>query len=151
IGRDPYDIVEISGCPVRPAGGFPPPQLGAVEIQLRRTSCYGTCPAYTVHLFGDGRVEYHGDRYVSVVGARSYRIDPPAVTELVKKFYEKGFFNFCASYRMRVTDVSSNETTIRLGKAIKTVYVYGGKAPEGLEELQTQIEKTANVAEFVES
>jgi len=151
IGRNPYDIVEISGCPVRPVGGFPPPELGAVEIQLRRTSCYGTCPGYTVHLFGDGRVEYHGDRYVSVVGARSYRIDPLAVAELVKKFYEKGFFNFCTSYRMKATDLSADETTIRLGNILKTVYVYGYKGPEGLDELQEQLEQTAKVAKLVES
>jgi hypothetical protein len=33
----------------------------------------------------------------------------------------------------------------------KIVSVYGGIAPEGLEELQDQIEKTANVTQFVES
>jgi hypothetical protein len=102
-------------------------------------------------LFGDGRVEYHGDRYVSVLGVRSYRINPSAVTELAKKFYEQGFFNFCASYRVKATDFSSDETTIHLGSIVKTVYVYGYKAPEGLEELQKQIEQTANVAKFVES
>ena len=87
IGRDPYDIVDISGCPTRTVGGPPPPEVGTVEIQLRRTACNGPCPAYSVHLFGDGRVEYHGDLHVSVLGARSYRIAPLAVTELAKRFY----------------------------------------------------------------
>lgn len=151
IGRDPYDIVDISGCPARPVGGPPPAEIGNVEIQLRRTACYGSCPAYTVHLFGDGRVEYHGDRYVSTLGARHYRVDPSAVTELAKKFYESGFFNFCASYREMGTDFSSDETTIHLGNIVKTVYVYGGKAPEGLQELQKQIEQTANIGKFVAS
>ena len=151
IGRDPYDIVDISGCPTRPVGGPPPPEVDTVEIQLRRTACYGPCPAYSVHLFGDGRVEYHGDLHVSVLGARSYRIEPLAVTELAKGFYEKGFFNFCSSYRMKATDLPSDETTIHLGNIVKTVFVYGDKAPEGLEDLQKQIEQTANIARFVES
>jgi hypothetical protein len=149
IGHEAEDIVDISGCPARPVGGFPPPDVGRVEIQLKRTPCYGSCPAYTVHLFGDGRVEYRGDRYVSILGVRSYRIDPSAVSELTKKFYEKGFFNFCTSYRWKATDQATDETTIHFGNIAKTVSVYGGKAPEGLEELQNQIEQTANVAQFV--
>lgn len=151
IGRDPYDIVDISGCPTRPVGGPPPPEVAIVEIQLRRTACRGSCPAYTIHLFRNGRVEYHGDLHVSVLGARSYRIEPSAFTELAKRFYEKGFFNFCSSYRMKATDMPSDETTIHLGNIVKTVFVYGDKAPEGLEDLQKQIEQTANVARFVES
>ena len=151
IGRDPYDIVDISGCPTRPVGGPPPPEVGTVEIQLKRTACYGSCPEYSVHLFGDGRVEYRGDLHVSVLGARSYRIAPLAVTELAKRFYEKGFFNFCSSYRMKATDLPSDETTIHLGNIVKTVFVYSLKPPEGLEDLQKQIEQTANIARFVES
>jgi len=151
IGRDAEDIVGVSGCPARPVGGFPPPDLGKVEIQLRRTACYGSCPAYTVRLSGDGRVEYRGDRYVSILGVRNYRVDPSAVTGLAKKFYEKGFFSFCASYRVRTTDQPTVETAIHFGDVTKTVSVYGGKAPEGLEELQEQIEQTANVTQFVQS
>jgi hypothetical protein len=147
IGHEAEDIVDISGCPTRPVGGVPPPDFGkVVEIQLKRTGL-----GYAVHLFGDGRVEYRGDRYVSVVGVRSYRVDPSAVSELAKRFYEKGFFNFCTSYRSKATDQGTDETTIHFGNITKTVSVYGDKAPEGLEELQNQIEQTANVAQFMES
>lgn len=151
IGHEAEDIVDISGCPARPVGGFPPVDVGRVDIQLKRTRCRGPCPAYTVHLFGDGRVEYRGDYYVSVLGVRTYGIDPSAVNELAKKFYEKGFFNFCSSYRWRATDQATDETTIHFGNIAKTVSVYGSKSPEGLEELQNQIERTANVAQLVES
>jgi hypothetical protein len=151
IGHDPYDVVDISGCPARPVGGVPPPDVGTLEIQMKRTPCYGSCPAYTVHLFGDGRVEYHGERNVSTVGVRKYRVDPSAVSELAKKFYENGFFNFCASYRLRATDQATEETTFHSGNITKTVSVYGDKAPEGLGELQNQIEQTAHVVQFVES
>ena len=99
----------------------------------------------TVHLFGDGRVEYRGDRYVSVLGVRNFRIDPSAVGELAKKFYEEGFFNFCTSYRWKVTDQATDETTIHIGNIVKMVSVYGDKAPEGLKELQNQIEKCGGI------
>src|SRR5712691_7505714 len=37
-----------------------------VVITLERTMCYGTCPAYTLRITGDGSVEYEGMRYVRV-------------------------------------------------------------------------------------
>jgi len=55
-------------------------------------------PSVSVHLFGDGRVAYHGDLHVSVLGARSYRIEPLPVTELAMRFYEEGFFNYLSSH-----------------------------------------------------
>jgi hypothetical protein len=32
--------------------------IGEVRIGLRRTTCYGNCPSYSVDLYGDGRVVY---------------------------------------------------------------------------------------------
>lgn len=149
VGRDAEDIVDISGCPARPVGSSVPPEFGTVEIRLRRTACYGPCPVYSVRLYGDGRVEYKGNRYVSVLGVKHYRVDPAAVAGLARKFYEKGFFNFCASYREPVTDEPTVETAIHAGNLARMVSVYGSKAPEGLEDLQARIEQTAKITEFV--
>ncbi len=33
-------------------------ELKAVVIRMERTHCYGSCPAYTLTIYGDGRVEY---------------------------------------------------------------------------------------------
>ncbi len=35
-------------------------ELKTVVIRLERTSCYGNCPAYSVTIHGDGRIEYAG-------------------------------------------------------------------------------------------
>jgi Domain of unknown function (DUF6438)/Carboxypeptidase regulatory-like domain len=149
--REAEDIVVISGCPARPVGGVLPPEVSSMEIQLRRTACFGSCPVYSVHLYGDGRVEYRGARYVSTLGVRNYRVEPSIVAGLARKFYEKGFFNFCASYREPITDQPTVETTMNVGGVAKTVSVYGSSAPEGLEELDREIEQAANVTQFVKS
>jgi uncharacterized protein DUF6438/carboxypeptidase family protein len=149
--RDAEDFVAISGCPARPVGGVPPPKVSSLEIQLKRTACYGSCPAYRVHLSSDGRVEYEGSRYVAVVGARNLRVEPSVVAGLAKKFFDKGFFNFCASYRVPMTDQPTTETTINVGGVAKTVSVYGSSEPEGLEELDREIEQAANVTQFIKS
>lgn len=149
--REAEHIVSISGCPARLMGGVTPSDANSVEIRLRRTACYGPCPVYSIHLYADGRVEYRGDRYVSVLGIRKYRVEPSAVAGLARKFYERGFFNFCASYREPITDEPTVETTIQAAGVTKTVSVYGDATPEGLEDLDAQTENVAHVAQLVKS
>src|SRR5262252_8625610 len=60
--------------------------LKAVTISLERTHCYGNCPAYTVTIHGDGRVEYAGKEYVKVKEARSGQIDAAAIKVLASQF-----------------------------------------------------------------
>jgi hypothetical protein len=144
-------IINISGCPARRVGGLTPTDLSSAEIKLRRTTCYGPCPAYSISLYGDGRVEYRGDRYVSVRGIRKYRVERSAVVGLARRFFEKGFFNFCASYREPVTDQPTVETRIGVAGVTKIVSVYGDAAPEGLEDLDAQVENVAHVAQLVKS
>ena len=44
---------------------FPEPwDLKGVKIQLSRSVCYGTCPAYSVTIRGDGSVHFSGQKYV---------------------------------------------------------------------------------------
>lgn len=38
------------------------------EVRLRRTMCYGHCPAYSVSISKDGSVTYQGEHFVRVEG-----------------------------------------------------------------------------------
>jgi hypothetical protein len=41
--------------------GFPEIQdWNSLRVTLRRTGCFGSCPAYTLVVYGDGRVHYDG-------------------------------------------------------------------------------------------
>src|SRR5215471_1107147 len=44
--------------------------LKTLTIRLERIGCFGTCPAYTVAIHGDGRIEYDGKSHVKQVGVR---------------------------------------------------------------------------------
>jgi uncharacterized protein DUF6438/carboxypeptidase family protein len=141
--------LSVSACPGSLMGRVAPSDMRQVIIRLRRTACYGTCPAYGISLYGDGRVEYEGIRYVSTVGIREYRVEASAVARIVKRFSDTGFFNYCGSYRVQVTDQPSTITTFRMGNYSKSVSVYGDSAPEGLEELDAAIETGAKVGPLV--
>jgi hypothetical protein len=145
------EAVDVSGCPPRSVGGFETPDVSGTDIRLSR-ACRGRCPVYSVELHGDGRLEYKGERDVSSLGSKTYRVNPSDVAALARQFFEKGFFNFCAAY-VELTPgqstVETTTTTIKIGGYAQTVSVYGGAAPQGLEELDAQIDRVAHVHEFV--
>lgn len=75
--------------------------LGAApfdEITLQRTECYGTCPAYTVILHGDGTVVYKGKSHVVAIGERKSSISKASVSFLLSAFGNASFLSFQDEY-----------------------------------------------------
>ncbi len=123
----------------------------AVTIRFERTLCYGSCPAYTVTVHGDGRVEYAGKKYVKTTGAQEGRIEPAAIKALVAEFTRAKFLTLpdyaeekCAC--RRCTDMPSAVTEIAAGSVTHRVNHYYGCscAPKALFELETAIDKAVD-------
>src|SRR5947209_16055953 len=55
--------VKTSGCPSEGTSVLPPmaPQPSDF-VELQRTSCFGSCPVYTVRIHADGLVNWRGER-----------------------------------------------------------------------------------------
>ncbi len=132
-------------------------ELKTVTIQLERTACYGTCPAYVVTIQGDGRVEYSGKNHVKEVGARDGRIEMDKVRALMSVFAKMKFWGVAEDYseekcKGRVcTDMPTAITglTVR-GESHRVKHYYGcGSAPKSLFELEAAIDKTANSGAWV--
>lgn len=122
-------------------------------ITLERQPCFGFCPVYTVTLHGDGRVEYDGTQNVEVSGPQTSTIDPAAVQSLADDMAAAGYFDWNDSYmNQEVTDMAYVITSITLsdGTTKRIEHYYGDfSAPEALTALETQIDQTANVAQWV--
>jgi Domain of unknown function (DUF6438) len=61
-----------------PAGSAPymdVPHSTITAIELRKTNCFGTCPAFAVRFTADGRATYDGGRYAPRVGRFAGRAD----------------------------------------------------------------------------
>ncbi|WP_228369368.1 DUF6438 domain-containing protein [Candidatus Nitrososphaera gargensis] len=56
-------------------------------ITLERTVCYGTCPDYSLTIYGNGAVVYEGHRWVAVTGRQTSSIPQQEVKELVDYFH----------------------------------------------------------------
>ena len=75
---------EMADEVLRPTGEQP-------LIAMERRGCFGTCPAYRVEAFADGRVSYFGIGYVATHGERDYRVDPENVRRAVELLSSTSF------------------------------------------------------------
>lgn len=132
---------------------FPEPwDLKSVKIELSRTVCYGTCPAYSVTIRGDGSVHFSGEKYVLILGEHDARIDPAAVRELVRQFEAAKFFATGDKYIAGVTDNPTYTLTLTVGGKTKTVTDYVGEQvgmPLVITDLEKAVDKAAGTERWI--
>jgi uncharacterized protein DUF6438 len=119
-----------------------------VVITMQRTPCFGTCPAYTVTITGDGRVDYEGKQFVHVTGKATATIPPAEVAALVDAFEKADYFNLKDRYTANITDMPTTTTSIRIGDRFKQVIDYYD-APQVLKQLEREIDRVARTAQWV--
>jgi hypothetical protein len=135
----------------------PTPDYAGLVITLSRTACFGTCPIYKLVVYGDGRVEYEGERFVAVTGSQSSTISPDQVRDLVAAFEQADYFNLKDDYTAPVTDLPTTITSVTFDGQTKTISNYGGcfelegdeKAPQALCDFEARIDAVTNSAQWV--
>ena len=149
-------VLSLAACAAPPAAPTP---SASDQISMTRGPCFGACPMYTVTVWGDGRVQFEGDRFVAQTGARSKTIDAAAVAGLFALADEIGFFDLPADITpanepacgSAWTDMPSAETAIVWSDRDHTVNHYHGcpKAPAGLTSFEERIDAVAGTAEWI--
>ena len=131
---------------------FDDPPNEDASVTLRRSVCFGVCPAYTVTLHTDGSATFDGDRFVAVVGHRDYRVEPAAVRKLVAHFRAAHFFELKDEYRGNVTDLPTVRLTLTVGDRTKTVIDYAGEMagmPKAVRKLELEVDEVGQTEQFV--
>jgi hypothetical protein len=136
-------------CVSKPTPPAKPIDYANAVIMLERTTCFGTCPAYTLTIHGDGRVEYDGKSYVKITGSQGSTISPDLVKDLVDAFYKIDYFSLQDEYRENVTDLPTTITSIAIDGKTKKVLDYGTIAPQGLKDLEKKIDQVAGTDTWV--
>src|SRR5262249_8346376 len=129
--------------------------LKTVIVRFERKPCFGNCPAYTVTIHGDGRVDYVGKADVKEKGERHGRIETAALKTLMSEFGRAKFLSL-PDYSLgkctcrRCTDMPTVVTEITgAGVDHKVNHDYGcGCAPRALFELESAIDKAANAEQW---
>jgi len=120
-----------------------------VVITLERTQCFGTCPSYTLTIYGDGRLVYEGRVYVRVTGTQTAQISQDDIRAIVDEFYKIGYFSLNDSYTAAITDLQTTTTSITINGTTKRVIDYYG-APQALRELENKIDEIADTKRWVD-
>jgi hypothetical protein len=132
---------------------FPEPwDLKGVKIQLTRTACFGTCPAYTVTIRGNGSVHFSGQRYVKISGEHDAQISSDQVRALVSQFEKAQFFAAGDKYIARVTDNPTYTLTLTVGGKTKTVTDYVGEQvgmPLVIVDLEDAVDHAAGTERWI--
>ncbi len=126
------------------------------QISLQRTACFGACPVYTVSIYADGLVEFHGERFVDFPGNYTGRVDPANFTELTNFADRLNFFDLAEEYRVRreadgtvvtVSDLPSRIIKVIAGERVKSVLNYFA-GPAELEQFELLIDSMTNSAQW---
>lgn len=116
-----------------------PPIQGKSEtspvLTFERTPCFGTCPAYTMQVFADGRVAYEGRRGVPMLGTKELKLPASAVADMLRQAKEARFEQFQDRYSQNTTDLPSTIIAVRQpnGQLKKVVLEEG--APANVQQL----------------
>lgn len=125
--------------------------LKTLTIQLERSACYGVCPAYSVTIHGDGRVEYNGKSHVKETGAHVGQIATEKIKALALEFTKAKYWELDEDYSGKkckgfCTDMATAVSEIKVkGVTHRVKHYYGcGGVPKSLLELESSIDKTAD-------
>jgi len=148
----------VAACAARETA--PEPVDADDRITLERGPCFGACPMYTLTVWGDGRVEFDGRRFVAQEGRDTAQVPPADVARLFALADSIGFHDLPADITPANeracggawTDMPSATVTIERGAASHTVNHYHGcpAAPESLTRFEERIDQVAGTRRWLE-
>ncbi|NYF78720.1 DUF6438 domain-containing protein [Granulicella arctica] len=140
LGQIPKPGFGDKGCPEKSLFAENVTIYGDDFIEVHQLPSYGRVPVYTVRVYGDGRVVWHGEERVSSVGDASASVDAAQAKALIENARKLGFGGLCDEYVMRASDGGRSVTTLSIGGQIKVVTNTGpSNAPSWLYKLSEQV------------
>jgi hypothetical protein len=135
----------------KPGDPFPSsPQLRTKsKIHLVRHGCYGSCPRYSVTVYGSGKVVYEGTEEVRVKGRVKASVSDKIVDGLMLKVNQMDFFAFQTKHGEKcITDGPTASITVSepgRERQISDECLIGHQ----IEELETAVDKAAQTQRWI--
>ena len=134
--------------------------LDEVVITMARTTCFGTCPAYRVQIFGDGRVVFEGEAFVAVKGVHTGTASREAIRALLGLFEDADFFRQPEGFTACMTDAARYYVQLEIGAMKKSLVDYvGGQVsetcggedmPSIITRIENEIDRVAGTERWIE-
>lgn len=107
-------------------------------LSMKRTPCYGKCPAYLVDIYENGQVIFNGRSFVDYIGEHTGIISTDDVQKIKDKITAINFFELNDKYDSNVTDFPSCIIDVNMAGKTKSILDRVG-GPKELKELETLI------------
>lgn len=143
----------VAGCATEAA-------LPEASISLSKSKCLGSCPAYTMELYSDGRYVWNGRAHISVEGTQRGRLNVEAYRQALRLISRADIESFhdkyeagpdCATW---TTDQQTVAIRIRNGSKVKTIVHYlgcqGFPRQDDLRRLENGLEEAMHIRDFVQ-
>ena len=125
------------------------PTATSPVLTFERTPCFGTCPAYRVQVYADGRVAYEGRRAVPLMGKHDLKLPASAVAAMLQQAKAAHFETFEKQYMSGATDMPSTIVAIRQPDGTLKKVTADSNAPEAVKGyfafLTTQFDELAQL------
>ncbi len=121
-------------------------------IRLKRTVCYGTCPAYMLTVKADGKVNFFGQDHTETKGQAEGEISKDKLKQLIEAFKQAKFFELKDDYITEncATDNPTVRTTLFINDKVKKIeHDLGCKAPQELTDLEDKIDEIVGTKRWV--
>lgn len=155
----PLEPVVVSICDgvFAACAGEPFPEIhdwNSLVITLSRGECFGTCPAYSVTIRGDGNAVVVAGSHTGRPGVHRLRLAKETVRALFEKFRAASFFALKDDYRADITDHPGYAVMLAYDGRRKLVTDYVGRLagmPLVVTELENAIDDAANTTQWIEA
>src|SRR5262245_55584899 len=140
----PFQLRAVaSGCPDAATSMPPGDSVQPSDfVELQRTPCEGSCPAYTVQIRGDGQINWL-QQSVGRAGATS-TVSPAEARGLLEKLRTNGFWGLCSNYSVAASDGPTVITTLHIAGQQKRVSDYFNGGPKLLHDFEIDIDGLAD-------
>lgn len=121
-------------------------------IRLKRTVCYGRCPAYMLTVKADGKVNFFGQDFTETKGQVEGEISKDKIKQLIEAFKQAKFFALADNYTLEdcATDNPTVSTTLFINDKVKKIeHDLGCKAPQKLTDLENKIDEIVGTKKWI--
>lgn len=139
--------------PARPGVTFPAiHDWASLKITLKRTSCFGDCPAYQVQILGSGDVHFQASLPTAM--DQHGRVSRRELERLLTAFRTANYYGLEMQYRMNSSDLPTSITSISIDGKSMSVEDYGGLQvgmPTTVRDLESVIDEVAGTSKWLPS
>lgn len=113
------------------------------SVTISKGVCFGQCPMYSATVYGDGSVEYNGERFVDRVGVHTGTISPEDLCAILTEVEQRKLMQIDTSYVEEVPDAPMTKVTISY-RGRSTTVLWNLTTPEQFRTLQSLMVKATH-------